>query len=153
VLRDPVERTLSLYYFWRHNKQFSEFRDLSLEDFLKSDHPAVVANVENTQTKQLAHSLLARELRWARLSEDALLDLAKQNLEKIAVVGLTERLDNFATRVSARFALKLPALQKINETRVRPRAADISEEGRALIMEKTKLDRLLYSHVVSLAAG
>src|SRR3954452_23811987 len=78
VVRDPLERTRSLYNFWRTGKTRMRevLENMSFEDFLKSDHPGIVINRDNTQTWQLAHSLDVREQRASGLSGDALLEQA-----------------------------------------------------------------------------
>jgi len=149
VLREPVDRTVSLFYFWRQQGVGGVHKDMTLEDFLRSDHPGIVFATHNPQTWQIAHSLIWREQRLLKLSDGALLGRAFRNLADIEVVGVTERLSEFISGISARFGLDFPPVQRLNRTKTRAAVQEISEESRALIMERTRLDALLYQYALS----
>jgi Sulfotransferase family len=152
VVRDPLERTVSLYNFWRtgRTKMREVLKNMTLEDFLKSENEGIVVNRDNTQTWQLAHSLVAKRQRESGLSGDALLERAFKNLEKIAVVGATERLDQLSLRFSTAFNVELPPLAHANKTRSRLPAAELSAEAQELIAKCTALDRRLYEHILGM---
>ena len=67
VLRDPVDRVLSLFSYWKGlgmegGPGPSLVQSMTLADFLESEEPAIVTDLVNAQTWQLAfdHSLEAR---------------------------------------------------------------------------------------------
>ena len=150
VLREPVDRVISLYYYWRsHNAGPKILQDMTLEEFVESDHPGINTSVDNAQTWQIAHGLVPREQRQLRLSEGALLGRAIRNIGKCAVVDITERLGEFSVRLSTILEMRLPQLERVNTTPRRPPTKDVTAEVRTKIESRTKLDRLLYQYVVA----
>lgn len=83
VLRDPVQRVLSLYHHLRQYNQLPE--GISLKQFVTTPH---VHEACNDQTRRLAGTQAGKPC------DQATLDLAKSNLEYgIDVLGTTERFD------------------------------------------------------------
>ncbi len=93
MLRDPVERIISLYYFilntrgWVYDEIMS--RNMELEEFVRS---GIDPTVENHQTRMLA-SIDYNNVPFGQSSID-ILQKAKHNLQShFSVVRLTERFD------------------------------------------------------------
>lgn len=132
LLRDPVERVISLFYFWRsyNNSQQEKLNSMSLKDFICSDD--FIENANN-QTCYLAGGTYD-------------LQLAKENmLNHFTMVGLTERFDE-----SLFLFQKALGWQPIdhyvshNMTPNRPRKDQISSDVINLILCKNQLDFQLY---------
>ena len=92
ILRDPVQRTISEFFFARDDRGRLP-ADISLYDFLQDD----LLRSFNSQTAFLGglsahHHLDGVPLRRDQFDE-GLLDRAKKNLAAHNVVGLTERFD------------------------------------------------------------
>lgn len=154
-LRDPVERILSLYFFFRsqdpgtfpmyriaHEHSLIEFLEKGLED------PLVKSRVWNNQTWQLAHgygNLDGRGLDY--FSDQNLLDLACEHLQHFSFVGLAESFDSDAVQV-AKVLKWPPADDKIraNATEGRKKSGDLSLEEQALLAELTRLDTVVYEY-------
>ncbi|MBD2092121.1 sulfotransferase family 2 domain-containing protein [Microcoleus sp. FACHB-1515] len=97
ILRNPIDRTISLYNFLKRAKEkgepeYNEFTKLlrdatdhGLEGFMANPHPIVKMRISNPQTR-----LLGIEPQGDR-SDAEVLAIAKANLEKFIFVGLTER--------------------------------------------------------------
>jgi hypothetical protein len=140
VLRNPVDRVVSLYYhaLREPDDPFHErvAGGLGLEAFV-----AACPEAANGQTRRIAGA-----------GGDALLDAAKENLERrFAVAGLTERFDETVVLLRRKLGWKrmpyyLPGL--VN-TRKRPRSA-IDPDVLALIEGRNQLDRELYDHACEL---
>ena len=110
VLREPVDRIVSLFYFWRGKNIPSVPPQMTIEQFLRSDNPGFVMNTHNMQTWQIAHSLHKPTQRKLELSDDALLERALRNLHKISIIGLTQRLDDFSAKIGKRIRPELAAI-------------------------------------------
>ena len=90
LLRDPVERTLSYYYFIRRTPEhychdLITSNDMSLEEFLENKADDLIIN---GQTRVLAGK------KWHKECTEGAVEAAKRNLrEHFTIVGLVERFD------------------------------------------------------------
>ena len=99
MLRDPIERILSLYYFWRsHRWDYIERYDLKgprlakqlpLADFIEHEAPEAKLSIRNAQASQFLNGLRGSP----ELPDHELLRIAKQRLDTCAFVGITERFE------------------------------------------------------------
>jgi hypothetical protein len=86
VMRDPVERILSLFSYWKNpgNKMPPGDPlpdDMTLEEFLASDRQDIWTNVRNAQTWQIAFGLdVKTRHRLGGIKAFELYDVAKKNL-------------------------------------------------------------------------
>ncbi len=160
-LRDPIDRCLSVYGFYRQltdrpliplhqirglndaNEAVSLARQLGPEDFFRSDHPHVRQNVENRMVWQLGYR--AGIEHRAEISGSEALARARRNLQTFAFVGFYERLEREIPGLLARLRLagakQLPAL---NKTSAPLRRSEISTTTRSTLERLTELDRDLY---------
>jgi len=140
VLRDPVERTLSLLR--RRQKAEERFRGRELEDIYGDESLHDI--IRNHMVKML--SLTVDELTSAPLVEpvefdDARLERAKANLrDRIDVFGLQEHFDDFCAELSSRFGWDLGAPRFANRTQRAP----VSDELRERIAQDNADDCELY---------
>jgi hypothetical protein len=110
VLREPRARLVSLYRHWRRhwpalaegNEGLRLARALPLAGFLRSGHIEVVEAFDNAMARQLAGDCRARApghyTRWAwedmtPVAEEAIVEAACRNLERLDAVGLAGALD------------------------------------------------------------
>lgn len=138
VLRDPVDRVISAFYFMRSYKLhplYWKFRreNWSLEDFVRRSLR------DNVQSKIVAgadyESVCTRET----------VEKAKHNLRhNFSVVGLSERLEESLALMKLRFGWKLSSYSSFNITRSRPKKRDLPEATLSLIREKNAFDMDLY---------
>ena len=142
VLRDPVARTLSQYFYNRY-KDNDHFRtELSIE--------GQFAGLEG----------IGRCRRYLALfgagEKDDLekgVDLAKRTLDAFDRVGITERLDAFAESLSG-LGLRVAFDHRRSNPRAKElRDREVSEELRERIFEWSAPDRAIYEHARQLAAG
>jgi hypothetical protein len=146
ILRDPVERTLSLL---RRRKLVEvRFKDLSLEQIYED--PGLQVIIRNHMVKML--SLTPDEMTTTPLLASVEFDAARlaraqRNLEhEIDVFGLQERFDAFCEQLSSRFGWDLGPARYANRT---PRAA-VSESLRERIAIDNQCDMELYRFAVDL---
>lgn len=167
VLRDPIDRTVSHY----HNLHASHplYRDVTLEQFVSDEQNSYSGN---HQARYLAHDIdlgnawrtfspeeraasigvdrytenplqVLFDLGPTRQDDEQLLRDAAANLDRIGLVGVTEKLDVVAGQVANLFGRPAPELGRFNRS-TPPDSADIGSRLRRLIDGRTAVDRELY---------
>jgi hypothetical protein len=144
VLRDPVERVLSAFYFMRSYKLhplYWKFRheNWTIEDFVQR------STRDNVQCKIIAgadyHAPCTGEV----------LEMAIEHLNQyFGVVGLSERLEESLALMKLRFGWQLKSYASFNVTRSRPKKGDLSRTTLDLIAEKNSFDIALYQHAAGM---
>jgi Galactose-3-O-sulfotransferase len=141
VLRDPVDRVISCYYFARRSPLdplYDSVRRMSLKEFAETW-------VDNDQTRILAGKYGAPSSETC--SYDELLNIAKENLAKyFAVVGITEEFDRSLILMKRILGWRNPFYMRRNVTRGRPRKGEISQETLYAIQANNELDLELYRY-------
>jgi hypothetical protein len=117
VMRDPVERILSLFSYWKNpgNKMPPGDPlpdDMTLEEFLASDRQDIWTNVRNAQTWQIAFGL----------------DVKTRH------------------RLGGIKAFELYDLERYNQSQERTKSQDVSPETLGVIRGMTELDAKLYQY-------
>ncbi len=156
ILRDPVERTISLLHQFRRPAPWTTtgapapLRSMELHDVYA--HPRVFAPlIHNHQTKMF--SMVADDRPAAFLDEVPMdadrLEIAKQNLAKIDVIGLMERYDDFVDELVESFGWKIRRETRLNAA---PEAApnEVDPSLRERIVEDNALDIELYQYAQAL---
>ena len=144
VLREPVDRVLSAFYFMRGYKLHPlywrlKFGSYSLEDFVRRSRR------ENVQCKILAGA------DYYQPCTAEICERAQKNLSQyFSVVGLTERFEESLALMKLRFGWKLRHYSSFNVTRSRPRKADLPQSDLDLIREKNSFDVSLYDYAAKL---
>ncbi|MBX9628371.1 MAG: sulfotransferase family protein [Gemmataceae bacterium] len=152
-VREPVARAQSAYWFLRtwdgevtdsNREAVAAARRYSLLDFLRHDHPQVVAGVWNPQAYTFAWDRRAPRIG----NDEAVLDAALAHLDNFLVVGLTERADEALGRLFRALRWEPPPpLGRVNVTPGRPPLAALTKAERDAIGERTELDAVLYQAV------
>jgi hypothetical protein len=144
VVREPVDRVLSSFYFMRTYKLhplYWKFKreNWSLEDFVRRSAR------ENVQCKIIAGA------EYAKPCTAEICERAKENLARyFSVVGLFEHFEESLALMKLRFGWKLQRYSSFNVTRRRPRKTDIPQSTLDLIAEKNSLDISLYECAATL---
>jgi len=164
-LRDPLERALSAYSFYRTRPDdfydrillygrgpeayaragecLRLSRDCSIEEFIDRAPELAVEYFGNRQARLLCGS--SPEGGKERLDD------AVAALERCDFVGLSERLDESTDWLARRLGWNgLTPLPRINVTGERLGREEVSEKGIDALLELTSLDRELYRHGVGL---
>jgi hypothetical protein len=138
VLRDPIDRVISAFYFMRSyvlHPLYWKFKreDWTLEDFVRRSPR------ENVQTKILAGA------EYNSPCTKEIFEQAKENLfEHFSVVGLSERFEESLALMKLRFGWKLQRYSSFNVTQARPKKGDLPQPTLDLIVEKNSFDLALY---------
>jgi hypothetical protein len=164
VLRDPVDRFISNYFYWRdmyrtgkdrsHRASLTEL--YSLDDFATiKDEQSMVASLFNRMTWQIAFSGVPpyrHAQRALGITDPQLLAVAVANLGACHVVGLQERMDDFAAACQRTLGLPV-TIERANVTTGRPARVEISAATRRRILEWVYLDMELYQAACALVAA
>ena len=145
LLRDPVERVISTYYFTLRNPAnylhaAVAGSGMTLREFVESD---LTPEITNDQTRRLAGVTDADPEKGNFTSGAEMLAAAKRHIEKhFSVVGLCERFDETVLLLRRVFGWKTPYYRRINVGTNRPESTDPGTI--AIIRERNALDLELY---------
>ena len=146
IIRDPVDRIISHYYFVLRTPQHYLYqkvtsKDMSLKDYVTS---RISTELDNGQTRVLSG---VESIGFGQCSTE-MLESAKKNIrEHFAVVGLTERFDETLMLLKRAFGWKNHFYVKANVTKNRPIKENFSKETLNLIEKYNELDIELYKYV------
>jgi hypothetical protein len=167
VLREPVERVISLYKFWRsHPQNFFEdpsipdiikhgprmAKDLDFLHFVKSEDNFVVQSTRNAQLRQLSRkSIGARALNQNRKN----LNEVMEEIQNYAVVGIQELLPFFAVEYNAYIGVKvIDNIPSKNMSKKEEQFKDLTppqlREAKNILIEENQMEMELYERVRSL---
>lgn len=157
VLRHPVDRFVSIYYFWRelYEKGIEKTRKttvahaLPLEAFAHAmDEPELCSELYNRMSWQLhSNYRLMRRFEVRRdtgVTDGELGAQVMENLRRFAVVGFQDRYGAFVEALNARFALQI-ANRKINVTERRSAVEDLSHAELSAILPWVSVDMEVYA--------
>lgn len=164
MLREPKSRILSAYFRWRDrvregNVQLHETAvragELDLENYLGSNDEAVRRSNRDMQARLLAGgrwggSHFQHQQAFGPEIDDAeVVRRAKATLDRLAFVGITERMNETVARCFGMLGLPAPAeVPRLNAT-VR-KDQEVTPKADALLNDLTRLDREVYDHALSL---
>ncbi|HEX3556464.1 MAG TPA: polyhydroxyalkanoic acid system family protein [Thermoanaerobaculia bacterium] len=137
ALRDPVERVLSLYYYTRLHDS------ITLDEFI-AEPP--FREVDNDQTRRIAG--VDPEIGECT---PTMLRMAKENLQRFAVAGTIERLDEMLVLLKRRLGWQGPVVGYArNVNPERPAAASLPRATIAAIRRRNELDCELWHYASQL---
>jgi len=135
VLRNPVKRYVSQYFFDAFKPEDHARVNESLEEFVDSPRGQVRG--------QNYINYFGNFDRHGNIDPDEKLEFAKANLSKFAVVGFLEHLEDFTNRLMDKFQLNVH-IPHMNKNPVAKPA--VSDDVIHRIEEICKYDRLLYDY-------
>lgn len=144
LLREPVERTLS---FLRHQVRMGNTPTTDLVELY--EHPLRQLMVRNHMTKMLAldaEQTLAEGMLANVEMTEAHLEVARQRLASLDVVGIQERHDEFVEALESKFGWDLGPHRTLNRTEAEP--VDVAFRER--IAADNALDVALYEYALEL---
>jgi hypothetical protein len=161
VFRHPVDRFISVYYYWKHlHDTGAEVRQAtilankySLEQFARiRDVFALTEELNNRMTLQVAYGTSEhhRELvRTRGLTDEDIYQMAIENVAAFAVIGTQDNMADFGSRIKTRFNLDIP-IDILNQNEERVSREDVSFGTKSRILEWVYMDMELYDHVQNL---
>jgi hypothetical protein len=151
VLREPIDRVVSLYYYLRRAPKDRLPDDQALAHEMTLEQ--YVGNRVNVGTDNLQVRMVSGvfcNVGYGQCTRD-MLEAAKQNLrERFAVVGLSEQFDATLLLLKRAFHWRNIYYVRWNVTKDRPALAEVPAETLALIRDHNLLDIELYQFAKSL---
>lgn len=144
MLREPISRIISNYYFILKQKNHHTHKALiennySLKDYVSS---GVIANTENAQVRLLSNNIYAPH---GTCTPDMLAQ-AKENLaQKFSVIGINEYFDESILLMQRNLNWKSPFYSRANITGHGVKANDLDAETLKIITDYNALDIELYN--------
>lgn len=152
MLREPMERVLSLYAHCRLREHFlgAEVQGMDLHKFLTS---GVTCTCDNGMARQLCGAdAFYREpyhdmaIPFGEVTETHL-EMAKTNLDRCAVVGIAEDFDAMLSVCQAQLGWRIPAYENQNVTNWdRLKLEELDDRTMEALEYYTRLDRELYEY-------
>lgn len=145
LLRDPVERVISQYYYAKSRPEHYLYARLNQEGMSLYEYAArrTTPEISNQQTSLLA-GLSTRK--WDTMPTQDTLRQAQENLKThFRVVGLTEQFDTSLLLLKRAFGWGMPFYLRENVTSEKPKGAEIEPRARELLAELNALDLELYA--------
>lgn len=145
VLRDPVERVLSAFYFMRSYKLHPFYWKLRRENW------TIEQFVERSKRDNVQSKIVAGADYNAPCTAE-IFETAKRNLSRhFSVVGLSERFEESLALMKLRFGWELKSYSSFNVTRVsRPKQRDLPQSTLDLIKGNNSFDVALYQQAAEL---
>ncbi len=162
LLREPRQRILSLYYFWRSNEaeqgeSVSFAHQNRLLPFLRVENPNIRNDIDNMYVRRLTGLYATRSADPVRDAPEAALAQALAALDGLDLVGISDRLGESLSvlgrmlgftppartpEVNVQLNAERNALLPVRPTAREPRTPEIEAELDRL----TRLDVVLYRH-------
>ena len=154
LLRDPVERVLSSYYFHRQDSRNIAItnlaRELDLLQFVSSDHPPIRASIENIQARQLILRLEGVDDPFSSLSDNEVLKRARATLDRLDVVGRLENIGATLERLRELYGWKdVGEFPHKNKSLREGDSRNLDTRVEKIIRQRTRLDQIIYDDVRS----
>jgi len=144
VLRNPVDRVLSAFYFMRGYKLHPLYWKLRRNKWTLEEY------VERTTRDNVQSKIIANAAYHEPCTQE-ILDRALENLDRyFSVVGLSERFEESLALMKLRFGWQLKSYSAFNVTRSRPKRQDIPQSSLDMIAERNRFDVTLYQHATKL---
>ena len=160
LLRDPADRILSLYYYWRSQPRegyhvYALAHDNSLKDFLLLgfERHGVMTHIWNAQMWQLAHGYCRadRKCLWTFKPEE-LQAMALRNIKTFSFVGTVENFKNCRDEILNALGIANPEDDPVdNAGPSRPDIDALDKSIRAILRKLTAFEQPIYDSIA--AAG
>ncbi len=154
-LRDPVDRALSMYYFWKYNLNTPDTLQQTsrgIESFVRSSAPAVRMELDNGITWQFFkdRSIDTREI-YKDMPMNEILDQAVKNIQTMDYLGFYEFFKADVREMCRKFHWSVPFfLPKENITVKRKTVEEISDTTIDAIRETVYCDIQLYNRIMEM---
>ena len=136
MLRDPVPRALSAYYFILRRPLNPFHRKVKRERLTVEDCLRLFPRRQNLQCKMIAG------VKDAAIADERLLDMAKEHLAKsFSVVGICERFEESLMLIATTFDWEIPFYKNCKVSKTRPQIGPSTVE---MIRDYNRLDVELY---------
>ncbi|MBX3364295.1 MAG: sulfotransferase family 2 domain-containing protein [Phycisphaeraceae bacterium] len=148
VIREPIDRTLSVYFFRKQQGKLPQ--ETRLEDWISASPDQTVWHVDNGQVRYLAgeHGRIL-DVPIGEVTREHL-ETAKARLSEMFFVGIMERFDESIVLFRRAMGWKKASYGRSNVTKKRKKKDEIDTAQRELIARHNVLDTELYAFACEL---
>lgn len=143
MLRDPVERVISLYHHFRRDpnqRYHQKVKQMSLKEFVNCE------DIMNVRISSTAH-MNNPQTRFLSGDKTPNLEKAINNLtQNFSIVGVTDLFDESIFLMKKKLGWRNIHYRKLNVSKRRTRKEELPKEILDLILKKNKQDIQLYHH-------
>jgi len=139
LIRDPIARTISDYYFCRKhpsNPAHEAATTLSLVEFVERGY----GFSQNCYARWLSNEPFGAKFRDA----DEMLQQAMTNLSQFSFIGITEQFDVAVRRLCQKYGLVPHATTSVNRNAATPKTRHVSAEEYGVLRRANALDLVIY---------
>jgi len=147
VLRDPVDRAVSEYYYALSrpvHPQHRMMKSMTIDQYVSTTPHT------NVQTKLTAGEYSGYDFLAGECTEKTLETACRNLKDHFSIVGLTERFDETLALTKLTLGWKVRHYADFNVTRGRPAKDRISPQVREIIAQRYHFDMKLYDHATAL---
>lgn len=144
ILRDPVKRIVSYYYYVRSQPNSDWYQmamNMNLAEFVEKSQ---VPEVNNGQLRRL-YGVEGFNVEFGACKPDMLTIVKQQILKHFSVVGLTERFYETIVLLSDVYSWRLLPFLNKNVSRSKPKSRSIDKQTMDVIIRYNQLDIELYN--------
>jgi hypothetical protein len=150
IVRHPVDRVISNYFYAKELPTHQLYQRINSENLSLLDFATkgLSPGLDNGQTRYLSgfgNPIIGPKQRAPCPAE--MLDVAKANAEMFALIGTTQRFDEFAVLAGERFGWRKLNYLSRNVRNHRPKQADYPQSVLDAIAEQNPLDMQLYARL------
>lgn len=165
LLRNPVDRVVSLYSYWRAQRgkylgtpetdqNYAGVQlaiNSSIDDFVRTQNPAILAEISNTQSLYILYGLNSHKLHENILPEPTVEEVIRKLKSNFLWYGTLEQLSASCESLWEKLHVKVEGNQIpiINKTPANYKAI-VSEETYKIIADLNRVDMALHTHVTNL---
>ena len=152
VVRDPVERAISHYYEIVGAERSKTSKNEARPSVLTVGFTKALNGVDYVPDNLQTRMLCGLPEPFGEMTDDHL-HMAIANLERLRLVGVAERFDEFLVLLERRLGYHAVRYHAMRVNSTRPRAQDVPEELRIAAQRANELDARLYQHATQLVDG
>lgn len=137
ILRNPVQRFISKYMYNYHKSSDHCKFEMTFPEYLDSE-------MGKSSGQEYLRYLSGKSLKNSGLSESELVELSKENIKKIDLVGFLDDLENFKSYFQNKTGIKLQIPHK-NRTKDLTEEKSFDKKTMSLVEETCKYDIEIYN--------